>query len=275
MCVFGFRKDSDKSRIWMWFGGSYYIFNCELCRNQKKLKKLQFCGKFSVCYELFQKYRQHTATKLINLQKQSDYIYCKNCQQKFCLEKKKNQLFISTFICIHSEQQKNKLCKLCRKLVKKKAYKSCQKCSLQLCFFDISRKVKCPICQFVCCEFCQQEQQLFSKKQCNCKIIKFSKHLIFYQGLAFLNIVIFILVLIFSSYFEESDYYKSIICTIKDGYSNEKCTIEQMYEDTKKQLIILIGFTCVTTFIVTVFIESIKMIFETQFKLMRARSQKY
>ncbi|CAD8102405.1 unnamed protein product [Paramecium sonneborni] len=224
----------------------------------QKLKKIKKIVNFRFAMNYFKNIDNIQQLNSL-IYKNSQIIFIARIAHKNFFQRKRriNYLFLLLFAFILNNKKTN-YANYVENQQKKKAYQSCQKCSLQLCFFDLSRKIKCN------CLLIATILQKIVQLQ-NYKILQTSHILLRFSFSKYCNIYIGL----------ESDYYKSILCTIKDEYSNEKCTIEQMYEDTKKQLIILIGFTCVTTFIVTVFIESIKMIFKTQFKLMRARSQKY
>ncbi|CAD8165556.1 unnamed protein product [Paramecium pentaurelia] len=267
MCIH-FNDRSTQSRIWLQLG-KYLIFDCELCRNSKKLEKFQFCGKFSVLYLSVQEFNFHLQSKLIRLQEQSNYIQCEKCKQIFHLNKKGNNIFVSKFICIHQKGIINQ-CKYCRKLIQKKQYQRCKKCQLLLFFFDESRQVKCPNCGIVYCECCKEEYQLFSQKFCRCKLVKSSRNLILFQFLFFLFIGLIILVFIGSYYLENSEFYQSIVCTIKDGYSNINCTLDQFYIDTLKQFLLFIILIFIIT-LMSILFENIPYILKLQNRIQSAR----
>ncbi|CAD8128423.1 unnamed protein product [Paramecium sonneborni] len=265
MCFYHSKNRS--SRIWMQLG-KYQIFDCKFCRNQQKLKNLQLCGNFSVLYASLQEFNFHLQSKLIRLEEESNFIQCEKCKQKFHLKKKGNKIYVSTFICIH---QKGKImqCKYCRKLVKKKQYQRCKKCQLSLFFFDESRQVKCPNCNIVCCEHCKEENQLFQQQFCKCKIIKSTRNLVLFQCLCFLILGLVMLLFICSYYLEHSEFYQSIVCTIKDGYFNQDCTLEQFYKDTLKQFLLFSVLIFIIT-LISILIENIPYIIKLQHQTKRS-----
>ncbi|CAD8130032.1 unnamed protein product [Paramecium sonneborni] len=194
-----------------------------------QIKQKLFLGtnKIEHFYDLF-KEQTHQFIK-----KKSNYINCKKCQLKFIqLEKRVTYLFslLFTFILYNYSI---KICRLGRKLVQKKIYERCQKFSLKLCFFDMTRK----------CESCKKEQTLLAKQLIvqlqNFKIFQNSHYLLGFG---------------FSNYWDNYSGFnfiflfkiiQSILSTIKDGYSNENCIIEQLSKVTLKQNISFIDYICV------------------------------
>ncbi|CAD8207213.1 unnamed protein product [Paramecium pentaurelia] len=273
MCFFNCNRRLTNNRLLMNLN-RYEPYNCEMCRNQKKLKNLQYCGRFSIQFENLSECHPDLSTLLINQQGKSNYIHCVKCKQNFFLDKKDNHINVFKFTCNHSQIKFIKQCISCRQLIKKKQYQKCKKCQLSLLFFNISRQVKCPRCGIICCESCKNEMQLFSQQFCNCKIIKYSKNVTCYTYLVSAIILIIILALIGSYYLENSEYYQSMVCTIKDGYSNVNCTQEQLYKDSLKQLILFIGLILVMCLVPALF-ESFTLLRKSQLRQQRAIRNKF
>ncbi|CAK65171.1 unnamed protein product (macronuclear) [Paramecium tetraurelia] len=273
MCIFDCRRRSNRHILMDCL--RYEAFNCKMCKNLKTLDKLQFCGKFFILQVGFSDFPLNLQTFLIKLQNQSNYIQCKKCKQLFFLDQKDNHLLVSKFTCIHKEKYEIKKCLCCKKISEQKSYQKCKKCQLPLFYFDVQRQVECPRCKMKCCETCKQETQLFQqKKPCNCKIIRYQKRVNLFQ---FLSVALFVLIitsLIGSHYLEDSEFYQSIVCTIKDGYSNVNCTLEQLYYDTFKQLILFLGITLVMGFGVGL-IDIIRLLNITQRKLSNAQTRRF
>ncbi|CAD8212092.1 unnamed protein product [Paramecium octaurelia] len=271
MCIF---KCSRGSARFLMDPLRYQPLNCELCRKLKKLDNFQFCGRLSILYVNFQKFRSDLLPYLVEIYQKSNHIQCRYCNQKFFLDQKDNHLFVSKFTCSHEEIRQIKQCPFCKILNQRKSYQECKKCKLDLLFFNKYREVQCPCCKIVYCEMCKKEKQLFQQKFCNCRIIKYSKDVILFQFLVIALIFLIILVLIGSNYLEDSEFYQSIKCTIKDGYSNVNCTLEQLFYDTFKQFILFIGITFLISPGVAL-VEIINLLFKAQRRLSKAQMRRF